>query len=175
MGTDTQPVTLHRPVVLHAVLYLVDFSTDFLRQQGYQGRMSSNCLLCKSWRHLKELGISLLLVAITVGIIVGFGLCTRAPKVAEISPSIEGSDLEMTVTNNDAFDWTNVQLELNSAFRYGIAAIHAGEALHIQLQDFVKPDGTNFDPLRQTPSQLAISCETPQGEAQWIGSMSQPR
>ena len=105
----------------------------------------------------------------------GSGLCTRAPKVAEISPSITGSDLEMTVTNNDVFDWTNVQLELNSAFRYGIAVIHGGETLHIQLQDFVKPDGTNFDPLTQTPSQLAITCETPQGEAQWFGSMSQPR
>jgi regulation of enolase protein 1 (concanavalin A-like superfamily) len=127
------------------------------------------------WSRLRQLGISLLLLGITAGILVGSGLCTRAPEIAEISPSITGSDLELTVTNNDAFDWTNVQLELNSAFRYGIAVIHAGETLHIQLQDFAKPDGTNFDPLRQTPSQLAIACETPQGEAQWIGSMSQPR
>jgi hypothetical protein len=127
------------------------------------------------WSRLRQLGISLLLLGITAGILAVSGLCTRAPEIAEISPIITGSDLELTVTNKDAFDWTNVQLELNSAFRYGIAAIHAGETLHIQLQDFVKPDGTNFDPLRQTPSQLAIACETPQGEAQWIGSVSQPR
>jgi hypothetical protein len=124
---------------------------------------------------LKLLGISLLLLGIREGILVGSGLCTRDPKTAEISPSIKGSDLEMTVTNSDAFDWTNVQLELNSAFRFGISGIHAGETMHIQLQDFVKPDSTNFDPLRQTPSQLAITCETPQGVAQWFGSMSQPR
>jgi hypothetical protein len=79
----------------------------------------------------------------------------------------------MTVTNNDAFDWTNVQLELNSAFRYGIATIHAGETLHIQLKDFAQPDGTKFDPLTEKPSQLLIVCETPEGKAQWIGSMSQ--
>jgi len=121
---------------------------------------------------LKRLGIPLLLLAITAGILIGSGLCTRAPETAEITPTITGSDLELTVANEDAFDWTNVLLELNIVFRYEIAAIHAGEPLHIQLQNFAKPDGTKFDPLTEKPSQLRIVCDTPEGKAEWLGSMS---
>ena len=121
---------------------------------------------------MKRLGIPLLLLAITAGILIGSGLCTRAPETAEIIPTITGSDLELTVTNEDAFDWTNVQLELNIVFRYEIAAIHAGEPLHIQLQNFAKLDGTKFDPLTEKPGQLRIVCDTPEGKAEWLGSMS---
>jgi hypothetical protein len=123
-------------------------------------------------RFLKELGISLLLVAITAGILVGSGLCTRAPETAEISPAITNTELELIVTNNDTFDWMNAQLELNNAFRYEIAAIHAGETLHLQLQDFTKADGTRFDPVSEAPSNLVIACDTPKGKVQWIGSIS---
>lgn len=122
---------------------------------------------------MKQLGIALLLLAITVGILLGSGLCTRAPESAEINPTITGSTLELTLTNKDAFDWTNVQLELNGVFGYATAAIYAGESLHIQLQDFTRTDGTKFDPLTEKPSRLLIICDTPTGKAQWVGSMSQ--
>ena len=123
-------------------------------------------------RFFKELGISLLLLAITAGILVGSGLCTRAPETAEISPAITNTELEFIVTNNDTFDWMNAQLELNNAFRYEIAAIHAGETLHLKLQDFAQADGTRFDPVSEAPSNLFISCDTPKGKVQWIGSIS---
>ena len=122
---------------------------------------------------MKQLGIVLLLLAITAGIFFGSGLCTRAPESAEINPTIIGSALELTVTNKDVFDWTSVQLELNSVFRYGISAIHTGESLHIQLQDFSKPDGTKFDPLTEKPTTLLITCNTPEGESKWFGSFSE--
>ena len=134
--------------------------------------MSLNYLLCKSWRHLKELGISLLLVAITVGIIVGSGLCTHAPEKAVISPDVTYSDLQFIVTNNDPFDWTNVQLELNNTFQYEIVTIHAGQALHVKIQDFAMADGTKFDPLTEAPSQLVVTCDTPKGKVQWVESIS---
>jgi hypothetical protein len=126
-------------------------------------------------RFFKELGISLLLLAITAGILVGSGLCTRAPETARISPAITNTGLELIVTNNDTFDWMNAQLELNNAFRYEIAAIHAGETLHLKLQDFTKADGTKFDPLSEVPSKLAIACDTPKGKVHWIGSISKSR
>jgi hypothetical protein len=63
-------------------------------------------------RFFKEIGISLLLLAITAGILVCSGLCTRAPETAKISPAITNTGLEFTVTNNDTFDWMNAQLEL---------------------------------------------------------------
>ena len=122
---------------------------------------------------MKQLGIALLLLAVAAGIFFGSGMCTRAPETVEINPSIMGSDRELAVTNEDAFDWMNVQLELNNVFRYGTAAIYAGQSLHIQLQDFTKTDGTKFNPLTEKPMQLLISCDTPEGKAQWVGTMSQ--
>jgi hypothetical protein len=121
---------------------------------------------------LKQWAIPIILLAITAGVLIGYNLCAHAPETAEITPAVTGSGLELTVTNGDAFDWTNVQLELNTVFRYETAAIHAGESLHIQLQDFAKLDGIKFDPLTEKPGQLRIVCDTPDGKAEWLGGMA---
>lgn len=80
----------------------------------------------------------------------------------------------LTIKNNDSFDWTNVKLDLNSGtFKSGyvfpgpykkIARIRAGQTHNVSLAEFTKGDGTRFNRTLTKPQKITITCKTATGE-----------
>ena len=69
------------------------------------------------------------------------------------------------ISNNDSFDWENVKLEIVSGtigngFSLNVPKISAGEAYTVGAKEFVKKDGTNFNPYVMKPQSFWIRCGT---------------
>jgi len=70
------------------------------------------------------------------------------------------------ITNNDSFDWTNVELQIISdyignSFVTVIPKISKGQKLSISVTDFTKKDGTRFNPYTMKSQGFQIICDTP--------------
>ena len=73
------------------------------------------------------------------------------------------------ISNNDSFDWINVKLEFvpestEDRFSLGVPDISAGETYTAASAEFLKEDGTRFNPYKMKPKKFWILCETPTKE-----------
>lgn len=73
------------------------------------------------------------------------------------------------ITNNDSFDWTNVELQIISDyvgnnFITMIPKISAGQNLSVRATEFTKKDGTRFNPYTMKSQSFRIRCNTPAKE-----------
>lgn len=69
------------------------------------------------------------------------------------------------ITNNDSFDWTNVELQIISDYIENnfitvIPKISSGQKLSIHAAEFTKKDGTSFDPYTMKSQSFRIRCGT---------------
>ena len=73
------------------------------------------------------------------------------------------------ISNNDSFDWKNVKLEtisetMEDRFSLRVPNILAGETYTAAAAEFLKDDGTRFNPYTMKPKKFWILCDTPTRE-----------
>jgi hypothetical protein len=90
----------------------------------------------------------------------------------DISASIDFTGTEFTIDNSDNFDWKDVEVEINSGiifggFKLNVPVIRAHKKYSVGALEFVKSDGTRFNPILTKLLHISISCETPSGYGWW--------
>lgn len=104
---------------------------------------------------------------------------TSAPSsestFVHLNASAEFTGTQFVVKNNDSFNWTNVELELNegllkSGYKLTTPLMVAGQTYTVGALQFAKPDGTRFNPFQVKPQSITITCDTPKGKAIYTGS-----
>jgi hypothetical protein len=76
---------------------------------------------------------------------------------------------QFTISNNDSYDWSNVELQISSEaigsdFNFRVPKISAGQSYTVHATKFAMKNGTNFDPYKMKPRRFRIRCESPNGE-----------
>jgi len=75
---------------------------------------------------------------------------------------------QFILSNLDTFNWFNVELEINggllkSGYKLKHGSMLAGKVYTVGALQFVKPDGTRFNPYTMKPLNITIFCDTPGG------------
>ncbi len=88
----------------------------------------------------------------------------------ELNAKVEFTGTQLKITNNDSFDWTNVEFKLNegliaSGYRLKASRIESGQTYQVGLLQFTKPSGTRFNPFTTKPKEIWIESE----EGFWLG------
>lgn len=96
------------------------------------------------------------------------------PLYVDLEASIKFTGTQFIITNNDSFDWKNVELEINpgilkSGYKLNAGLISAGKTYTVGAMQFAKPDGTRFNPFSIKPQSMSISCDTPKGKGFYSG------
>ncbi len=119
------------------------------------------------------------LLAIVILISVVIGTCLMGDSdTTERTLNAEASyaDGQFTITNNDNFDWIDVEFDLNyetwsSGYTYHTGRLEANTIYTIGSMQFAKSDGTMFNPFTQKPLKMSIRARTPDGKrVEWYGS-----
>jgi len=81
---------------------------------------------------------------------------------------------QFVIQNNDSFDWTNVELGVNSktfssGYTLKIRRMSAGETYTVGAMQFAKSGGERFNPLTHKPRKFSIWCDTPRGKGSYHG------
>lgn len=95
-----------------------------------------------------------------------------------IQPTVAYSGTEFTITNNDNFDWTEVNMTVNphgfnGGFHLFLSRVAAGESYTVGAMQFAESDGRRFNHFADKLLTMTISCKTSQGNALWLGGSSQ--
>lgn len=96
------------------------------------------------------------------------------PLYVSLNASVKFTGTQFIITNNDSFDWRNVELEINpgllkSGYKLNAGVMSAGHTYTVGALQFAKPDGTRFNPFSIKPQSISISCDTPRGEGFYSG------
>ena len=80
----------------------------------------------------------------------------------------------LTITNNDSFDWNNVEMVINpnmlgSGYSLKVSCIPANTERQFNTRMFSKSDGTRFDPDQILRRKFALWCDTSRGKGSWHG------
>ena len=94
---------------------------------------------------------------------------SSSPYVA-LNASVRFTGAQFVIQNKDSFDWTNVKLEVNSAYLLETIRIAAGETYTVGAMQFAKSDGEKFNPFTHKPLNFSIWCDTPKGKAFYYAS-----
>ena len=139
----------------------------------------------KKWQdRLLLFGIALVVV---VGVIVGgvwLSIHSSSPGTNESASDTKTlrayvgfMSTQIKITNNDTFDWTNVEMEINAGLIRGgcvliIPRIEAGGKYSVGVMQFAKSDGTRFNPLEAKVLKFSIVSRDANSRSNgvWIGS-----
>lgn len=96
------------------------------------------------------------------------------PLYVDLKASVRFTGTQFIITNNDSFDWKNVELEINpgllkSGYKLKAGLISTGQTYTVGALQFAKPDGTRFNPFSIKPQSISISCDTPRGKGFYSG------
>jgi len=94
---------------------------------------------------------------------------SQSQATITLNASVSFTGTEFIIVNNDDFDWTNVTLRVNSGLVWGgfdfkTPRINAGGKYAVGAMQFVKSDGTRFNPFKTKPQNFSIWSDTPRGE-----------
>jgi DNA-directed RNA polymerase subunit M/transcription elongation factor TFIIS len=121
-----------------------------------------------SRRTLKDYCIPIIAAAF-VGLLVRSCLliCSNVFDSANLEASVSFTGIELVITNNDYYDWTQVQLTIEAGsgrdkeYRCGFRKMRARETYKVRVTDFTKKDGTRFNPYAYKPLNISISAHVP--------------
>jgi len=127
----------------------------------------------------KPLLIKVVVVLILVSVVFFYGTTARK-RISDVDSPGRTSTVKLTakviypgarfiISNNDSFDWKNVKLEIISEttedrFSLKVQNILAGETYTAAAAEFLKDDGTRFNPYTMKPKKFWILCDTPTRE-----------
>lgn len=87
-----------------------------------------------------------------------------------LSAKVALTGTRFTISNDDSFDWTNVELNIiseniDNSFSLQIPKIPAGQTHIARAAEFIAKDGICFDPYTMQTDRFSIWCEIPNGES----------
>jgi len=92
----------------------------------------------------------------------------QPPKgsLVRLNAKVSFAGARFTISNNDSFDWENVELEVVPAdigepFCLAVTRIPAGGTYTVGLTEFRRKDGTRFNPSSTRSERFRIRCDTP--------------
>jgi len=97
------------------------------------------------------------------------------PQYVKLQASIQYNGLQISITNKDNFDWSNIGLALNmqnpniNHYRYQVPLIRSNETYTVGLVNFANDDGARFNPYAYKVQDVYIDCYTPNGEGLYDG------
>ena len=100
---------------------------------------------------------------------------SSSSRTVNLNANVSFDGIQFTIQNKDTFDWSNIKLEVNpeflkSGYIYNSEIImEAGEEYTVGVLQFVKKDGTRFNPIATKPMTFEISCDTPNGKGTYSG------
>ena len=109
-----------------------------------------------------------------------FFITSKRIFISPRTPSTEDSSVRLnakviytgaqfTISNNDSYDWSNVELQINSEttgsdFNFRVPKIPAGQSYTIHATKFSTKNGDCFDPYQMKLRRFRIQCESPNGK-----------
>lgn len=75
----------------------------------------------------------------------------------DLNASVNFSDTQFKITNNDTYDWTNTKLKVNDKYELEAGTIKAGGIYTVGMAQFAKSDGERFNPLAMKVLNISIS------------------
>jgi len=137
----------------------------------------------KKAQQQKNVGIGCLAIIIIVAVIYFIaelrpkksGTSSSESSFIHLSAKAQFTGTQFVITNNDSFNWTNVELELNeglirSGYKLTSQVMAAGQTYTVGALQFAKTDGTRFNPFQIKPQSITITCDTPRGKGIYTGS-----
>lgn len=96
------------------------------------------------------------------------------PSYIDLNASVSFTGTQFVITNNDSFNWNDVELEINSGLLKGgyklkAVLISAGQTYTVGALQFAKGDGERFNPITIKPQSLNIFCNTSKGRGFYSG------
>jgi hypothetical protein len=87
-------------------------------------------------------------------------------STVKLNAEVTYPEARFIISNNDSFDWENIKLEIISEttedqFGLKIPNILAGQTYTVAAAEFLKDDGTRFNPYTMKPKKFWILCDTP--------------
>ena len=85
-------------------------------------------------------------------------------SMVDLNASVRFTGTQFIITNNDDFNWHNVELDVNSGtfksgYLYDTSIMLSGQTYKIGAAQFAKKDGTRFNPFKMKPQNITITCE----------------
>lgn len=95
---------------------------------------------------------------------------------SDIHPSVlSNKGMELIISNNDTFDWTNVCVTINpydnGGYTYIQKSIASGCLSIVECNDFIDRNSTRYNPIYMKITAIKISCDTPNGMGIWSGGL----
>ena len=99
---------------------------------------------------------------------------TSTPSMVDLNGAVRFTGTQFVVTNNDSFDWSNCELEVNpktfsSGFKYRASVLAAGERYTVGALQFANGEGKRFNPFEFKPTSFSVACDTPRGRGFYYG------
>lgn len=97
------------------------------------------------------------------------------PLYVDLNASVRFTGTQFVITNNDNFNWENVQLEINpgllkSGYKLNAGLMSAGYAYTVGALQFTKSNGTRFNSILIKAQSISIYCDTPKGKGYYHGT-----
>jgi hypothetical protein len=132
----------------------------------------------------KNAGIGCLVIIVIIGVIWIISNLSSDKSGSSSAPSDQEVKLtadvtftgtQFILTNNDSFNWTKVNIEINGGLLSGgyelnTDLITAKETYSVGAMQFAKSDGTRLNPFATKPQKVFITARTPRGTGYYSGS-----
>jgi hypothetical protein len=71
------------------------------------------------------------------------------------------------VKNPTAQTWSDLTFTLNDEFQLKVPSLAAGQSFMVGAMQFVKSDGTRFNPFQMKPLSVSMTATLPDGNTAW--------
>ncbi|MBN1385181.1 MAG: hypothetical protein JW983_09905 [Elusimicrobia bacterium] len=90
----------------------------------------------------------------------------------ELNATIMFTETKFFITNENTFDWTNVEIEINpgifkGGYKLTVDRVAAGQTYILKTLQFTKRDEIKFNPLKNKPHNILIKCDTSYGKMKY--------
>lgn len=74
----------------------------------------------------------------------------------ELNASINATDNNIQITNDDSFDWVNVRIRINNKYLLTVDRIESGRTFVVGWQQFIDKKNIRFNPYTEKATELFI-------------------
>lgn len=86
----------------------------------------------------------------------------------DLNASVKHSSTQIVIKNNDAFQYQNLKIEINSKYEYKHSSLLPGETLNIGYLKFVDKNHNRFNPFSMQASKISVTCNIPNGRRGYL-------
>lgn len=127
-------------------------------------KVVSAWLVLFNWRILQKQKTNLMKKLLFIlSVILVFSNCS-GPASVDIKPKVFKSVFDISVQNDDSFDWRDVVVAINSDYEYKVTTMSPGQKITISFSEFTLSDGTRFKINDKKIQSITVSCKVRENE-----------